>query len=61
MPISRTYFTGRSIEVDAVLIAGSPEDANARIIVDEAFRHLKPIGVLPPDGTPWFLREKNKR
>ncbi len=48
VPISRTYFTGRSIEVDAVLIAGSPDEANARIIVDEAFRHLKPIGVLPP-------------
>ena len=47
VPISRTYFTGRSIEVDAVLLAGSPTEANARIIVDEAFRHLKPVGVLP--------------
>ncbi len=47
VPISRTYFTGRSVEVDAVLVAGSPAEANARIIVDEAFRHLKPLGVLP--------------
>lgn len=47
LPISRTYVTGRSVEFDAVLIAGSPTDTGARIIVDEAFRHLKPIGVLP--------------
>ncbi len=54
VPISRTYFTGRSVEVDAVLVAGSPADANARIIVDEAFRHLKPLGVLPP-GAPLLV------
>jgi catalase len=47
VPISRTYLTGRSVEVDAVLIAGSPHEASARIIVDESFRHLKAIGVLP--------------
>ncbi len=47
VPISRTYATGRSVEVDAVLLAGSPADANARILLDEVFRHLKPIGVLP--------------
>ncbi len=47
VPIARTYFTGRSVEVDALLIAGSPSEANARILVDEAFRHLKAIAVLP--------------
>jgi catalase len=47
LPISRTYETGRSVEIDAVLVAGSPAGASARIIVDEAFRHLKPVGVLP--------------
>ena len=47
MPISRTYATGRSVEVDAVLLAGSPSEASARTLVDETFRHLKPIGVLP--------------
>jgi catalase len=48
LPVARTYFTGRSVEVDAVLVAGSPAEANARILVDEAFRHLKLVGVLPP-------------
>ncbi len=47
LPVSRTYLTGRSVEVDAILIAGSPADARARTIIDEAFRHLKPLGVLP--------------
>jgi catalase len=47
VPISRTYSTGRSVELDAVLLAGSPAEPNARILLDEAFRHLKPIGVLP--------------
>jgi catalase len=47
VPISRTYATGRSVEVDAVLLAGSPAEANARVLIDEVFRHLKPIGVLP--------------
>ncbi len=46
-PVSRTYSTGRSVEVDAVLVAGSPAEASARTLVDEAFRHLKPLGVLP--------------
>lgn len=45
--VSRTYSTGRSVEVDAVLVAGSPAEASARTLIDEAFRHLKPIGVLP--------------
>jgi catalase len=49
-PVSRTYSTGRSVEVDAVLVAGSPAEASARTLVDEAFRHLKPLGVLP-NGT----------
>ncbi len=47
LTVSRTYSTARSVEFDAVLIAGSPADARARIVVDEAFRHFKPIGVLP--------------
>ncbi len=52
-PVSRTYSTGRSVEVDAVLVAGSPTEASARTLVDEAFRHLKPLGVLP-QGTNLF-------
>ena len=47
LPISRTYGTGRSVEFDALVLAGSPPDTGARIMVDEAFRHLKAIGVLP--------------
>ena len=50
VPISRTYATGRSVEVDALLLAGSPAEANARILLDETFRHLKPIAVLPQGG-----------
>ncbi|MGV0837647.1 catalase [Mycolicibacterium thermoresistibile] len=47
VPISRTYLTGRSVEFDAIVVAGSPVDYRARIMVDEAYRHLKPLAVLP--------------
>ena len=46
-PISRTYLTARSVEFDALIVVGSPAEVQARIMVDEAFRHLKPLGVLP--------------
>lgn len=47
IPISRTYATARSVEFDAILIAGSPTNAKAKTIVDETFRHHKAIAVLP--------------
>ena len=47
VPISRTYLTGRSVEFDALVVADSPADMRARIMVDEAYRHLKPLAVLP--------------
>ncbi|WP_156670868.1 catalase, partial [Mycobacterium sp. E136] len=47
VPVSRTYATARSVEFDAILIAGSPADVKAKTIVDEAFRHHKAIAVLP--------------
>ncbi|KUI22174.1 catalase [Mycobacterium sp. GA-1285] len=50
VPVSRTYATARSVEFDAILIAGSPTTAKAKTIVDEAFRHHKAIAVLP-EGT----------
>ncbi|TFV56278.1 catalase [Mycobacterium sp. PS03-16] len=47
VPVSRTYATARSIEFDAVVIAGSPATVQAKILVDEMFRHFKGIAVLP--------------
>lgn len=47
VPVSRTYLTGRSVEFDAIVVAGSPADMRARIMVDESYRHLKPVAVLP--------------
>ncbi|KUI47951.1 catalase [Mycobacterium sp. GA-1199] len=47
IPISRTYATTRSVEFDAILIAGSPINDKAKTIVDETFRHHKAIAVLP--------------
>ncbi len=45
--ISRTYATARSIEFDGLVLAGSPATVQAKILVDEAFRHFKALGVLP--------------
>lgn len=47
VPVSRTYSTGRSIEFDAVVVAGSPTGAQAKTLVDEVFRHFKALAVLP--------------
>ncbi|WP_422743860.1 catalase [Mycobacterium sp. WMMD1722] len=47
VPISRTYTTARSIEFDAVVLAGSPATVQAKILLEEVFRHFKGIGVLP--------------
>lgn len=47
VPISRTYATARSIEFDALVLAGSPTTVQAKILVDEAFRHFKALAVLP--------------
>ncbi len=55
LPVSRTYSTGRSVEFDAVVVAGSPADSRAAIMVNEAFRHLKAIAVLPA-GTELLAR-----
>lgn len=50
IPVSRTYATARSVEFDAILVAGSPANAKAKTIVDETFRHHKAIAMLP-EGT----------
>ncbi|MCV7282188.1 catalase [Mycolicibacterium flavescens] len=50
IPVSRTYATARSVEFDAILIAGSPANAKAKTIVDEMYRHHKAIAMLP-EGT----------
>jgi catalase len=45
--VERTFATGRSIELDAVVVAdGAPEDGDVRAVVmlQEAFRHMKAIG-----------------
>ncbi|BBX69975.1 catalase [Mycolicibacterium psychrotolerans] len=55
VPISRTYATARSIEFDALVIAGSPGTVQAKILVDEVFRHFKGIAVLP-QGTDLLVR-----
>ncbi len=55
IPISRTYATARSIEFDALVIAGSPGTVQAKILVDEVFRHFKGIAVLP-QGTDLLVR-----
>ncbi|BBY18926.1 catalase [Mycolicibacterium litorale] len=47
VPISRTYATARSIEFDGLVLAGSPATVQAKILVDEAFRHYKALAVLP--------------
>jgi catalase len=47
VPVSRTYATARSIEFDGLVLAGSPGTVQAKILVDEAFRHFKALGVLP--------------
>jgi catalase len=55
VPISRTYATARSIEFDALVISGSPTAVQAKILVDEAFRHFKGLAVLP-QGTDLLAR-----
>jgi len=56
VPISRTYTTVRSIEFDALVLAGSSTTVQAKILVDEAFRHYKALGVLPREPTCWRWR-----
>ena len=45
--VERTFATGRSIEFDAIVVAdGAPKDNDfrARVMLQEAFRHMKAIG-----------------
>ena len=44
VPVSRTFDTARSIEFDAVLLAGAPTDPRVNLLVTEMFRHGKAIG-----------------
>lgn len=55
IPISRTYATARSIEFDALVVGGSPGTVQAKILVDEVFRHFKGIAALP-QGTDLLTR-----
>ncbi|GAB3561238.1 catalase [Spelaeicoccus albus] len=48
IPVQRSYLTARSTEFDAVILAaetvGVASDKRLSVLVDEAYRHLKPIG-----------------
>jgi catalase len=46
VPIQRTFLTARSVEFDALLIAGGPIPTDPRVplMLAEAFRHAKAIG-----------------
>ncbi len=44
VPVSRTFDTARSIEFDALLLAGAPADPRVNILLSEMFRHGKAIG-----------------
>jgi catalase len=46
LPIQRTFLTARSVEFDALLIAGGPIPTDPRVplMLAEAFRHAKAIG-----------------
>ena len=46
LPIQRTFRTARSVEFDALLIAGGPIPTDSRVplMLTEAFRHAKAIG-----------------
>lgn len=54
--VQRTYATARSVEFDAVLVAGAPGDASAApdprvtVLLDEAYRHGKAIGTWAGGG-----------
>ncbi|MEV7477688.1 catalase [Streptomyces halstedii] len=54
--VQRTYATARSVEFDAVLVAGAPGDASATpdprvtVLLDEAYRHGKAIGTWAGGG-----------
>ncbi|MDI9917285.1 catalase [Rhodococcus sp. IEGM 1379] len=50
VPVSRTFDTARSIEFDALLLAGAPTDPRLDILLAEMFRHGKVIGAWN-DGT----------
>lgn len=44
--LSRTYVTARSVEFDAVVIVDVPDLPEARVLLDEIFRHNKAAAVL---------------
>jgi len=45
VPVQRTLLTTRSVEFDAVLVAGSPApDPRISLLLGEAFRHCKALG-----------------
>jgi catalase len=47
VPVDRTFLTVRSIELDAVVVAKGTtgaEDVKVRVLLDEMYRHCKPIG-----------------
>ncbi|GAA4945543.1 catalase [Actinoplanes utahensis] len=43
--VERTFQTARSVEFDAVIAATATTDLQMTVLLQEAFRHLKPIGV----------------
>jgi catalase len=43
--IERTFQTARSVEFDAVIVATATTDLQMMVLLQEAYRHAKPIGV----------------
>ncbi|MDI6100846.1 catalase [Actinoplanes sp. NEAU-A12] len=43
--VERTFQTARSVEFDAIIVASATTDLQMMVLLQEAFRHAKPIGV----------------
>ena len=43
--VERTFQTARSVEFDAVIVASATTDLQVTVLLQEAYRHAKPIGV----------------
>ena len=48
LPVQRTFAACRSVEFDAVLVAGASTDPLVALLLQECFRHAKAIGSWGP-------------
>jgi catalase len=48
LPVQRTFAASRSVEFDAVLVAGASVDPKVVLLLQECFRHAKAIGSWGP-------------